>query len=200
MKDDYSFIAPFYNQLVRLVFGNQLTEAKTCFSSSLEGKKILIIGGGVGLDYSSFQSQLRGEYWELSRSMLSKAKDNLKNSQLEFHLGYYEFQVGDQFDEVWLHFVLDTMTDGELDIFLDEIKKSITPAGQLYLADFFEPQTKFQQVLHKTMIQFFRWVTSHRRKNIPDYEKIFIEKGWKKSSEKDFLKGWVKAQIWAKKD
>lgn len=200
MKDDYSFIAPFYYQLAKLVFGNQLTEAKTCFSSSLEGKKILIIGGGVGLDYQPFQTQLTGEYWELSKSMLSKAKVNLKKSQLEFHLGYYEFQDGNQFDEVWLHFVLDTMTDEELDIFLDEIKKCITPTGQLYLADFFEPKTKFQQVLHKAMIQFFRWVTSHRRKNIPDYEKFFIEKGWKKTSEKGFLKGWVKAQIWAKKD
>ena len=74
VKDRYSFIAPFYSFLAKLIFGNDLKELKTQFVANLEQKKILIIGGGDGLDYWDFQADLSGEYWEISEAMLGKAK------------------------------------------------------------------------------------------------------------------------------
>ncbi|SFA91377.1 Ubiquinone/menaquinone biosynthesis C-methylase UbiE [Algoriphagus aquimarinus] len=196
VKDHYSFLAPFYNHLTKLVFGDQLMLAKAHFVEELSSKKILIIGGGDGLDYLGFQAQLSGEYWEISHAMLSKAKVNLVKSSLTYHLDFFQAEKGKLFDEVWLHFVLDTMKDEEIHSLLGEIRKSIKPAGRIYLSDFFAPKNFYQRFMHRSMITFFRLVTKHKRASIPDYEKIFLANNWKKNSEKKFLKGWVKAQIW----
>ncbi|SFU03455.1 Methyltransferase domain-containing protein [Algoriphagus locisalis] len=197
MKDQYSLLAPFYNRLTKLVFGEDLTLAKRHFVENIEGRKVLIIGGGDGLAYQSFQNHLSGEYWEISRAMLQKAEVNLEESGLSFHLGF--FQAEKEFDEVWLHFVLDTMLDEEIESLLREIRKSLKPQGTIHLADFFSPQNFFQRIKQGSMIGFFRIAANHKRKNLPDYEAILENQNWVKMAEKDFLEGWVKAQKWSLK-
>ncbi|MEN2283287.1 methyltransferase domain-containing protein [Algoriphagus sp. SE2] len=200
MKDSYQLIAPYYNLLTKLVFGKHLREAKTCFISSLKSKKILIIGGGDGLDYQEIQSDLTGEYWELSSSMLELAKGNLQKSELHFYLGDFQRKEDMLFDEVWFHFVLDTMSDEEIEGMLNEIKAVLTDKGRLYFVDFFQPVTTKQKLLNQVMIKFFRLFASHKREDIPDYEIILKKNGWTFIEGKGFLKGWVKAQLWAKID
>ena len=197
MKDQYSLLAPFYNRLTKLVFGDQLKWAKTCFAENLSGKKVLIIGGGDGLDYRICQDEFEGEYWEISRSMLQKSKINLEESGLSFRLGFFQAEKVNVFDEVWLHFVLDTMRDEEIESLLQEIRKSLKPNGKIYLADFFMPQSLSQRVINWNMITFFRLMVNHKRANLPDYEEILQRQNWVKNSEKEFLKGWVKAQLWS---
>lgn len=196
MKDHYSFLAPIYSSLANLVFGDELAKAKSCFVEDHSKKRVLVIGGGDGLDYREFGSHLSGEYWEISRSMLDKAKSNLAESSMSFHLGFFKGEKGKLFDEVWLHFVLDTMSDEEIKALLVEVKKSLKPKAGIYLADFFSPQKLTQQLINFLMITFFRVVAAHKRKNLPDYERIFCECGFQKSQEKTFLTSWVKAQLW----
>lgn len=196
MKDHYSLLASFYNHLTKLVFGYQLKWAKNCFVQNLPRKRILIIGGGDGFDYKELQHQLSGEFWEISQSMLRLAEINLYNSQLNFQLGDFQAEEGNLFDEIWLHFVLDTMNDEEIVSLLREIKKSIQPEGRIYVADFFTPKDGFQRLVNRIMISFFRIVTNHKRVNLPDYEQLLQSNDWEKTMEEEFLKGWVKAQIW----
>lgn len=196
MKDRYSFIAPVYTSLARSVFGLDLKQAKVAFCHDVKGKKILIIGGGDGVDYVHFIREMKGEYWELSAAMLSKAQSNLKGSGLTFHLGNFKAEKGKQFDEVWLHFVLDTMKDDELEKFLSEVKKSLKVDAQIYFCDFFPPKTKTQKILHALMISFFRLTADHTRKDVPNYERCFRKLGFLPEEEKKWRKGWVKAQLW----
>lgn len=196
MKDSYGLIAPYYNQLAKLVFGKSLQSAKLHFATQIERKNILIIGGGDGIDYKKIQSSLHGQYWELSESMLNLARVHLSASDLDFQLGSFQPTKNLLFDEVWLHFVLDTFNDSEIHDLLLNLRKVIKPEGKIYLADFFSPQNLSQKILHRSMISFFRMIAQHKRKNIPDYEMLFKEGKWMKLEEKVFLKGWVKAQIW----
>ncbi|WP_192348055.1 hypothetical protein [Algoriphagus sp. Y33] len=196
MKDHYSLLAPYYNSLTKLVFGNELKHAKSHFAENISNKKILIIGGGDGLDYRDFQDQLAGDYWEISGSMLNRAKVNLAESKLTFCLGYFQAKPHKLYDEIWLHFVLDTMQDDEITVLLQEIKKSLTAEGRIHIADFFEPKNAYQRFLNKGMITFFRIAANHRRTGIPDYEQLLFAEHWQKSSEKEFVGGWVKAQLW----
>lgn len=193
-SDAYRWIAPFYFRLSRLVFGDRLRESKTIFLSDLSAKRILIIGGGDGLDYEEIQEDMSGEFWELSVSMLGQAKKNLWNSRLSFYLG--NFRSNQQFDLICLPFVLDTMPAEELESFLVSFKKNLKPDGQVFLSDFFEPVSFRQKILHQLMISFFRLVTRHRRKDVPNYESVFGKAGLKLSQEKKLLKGWVRAQLW----
>ncbi len=196
MKDRYANIAPFYSALARSVFGNVLTDVKTAGASSLNQKRILIIGGGDGLDYSSFQSDLSGEYWELSDAMLLKAKKNLDKSKLEFHLGNFQSNPQNLFDEVWLHFVLDTFTDEKLKDFLTDLKKSLKPFSSLYVADFFAPTTSTQRVVQFFMLKFFQIFTAHERSDLPALDSTLEEQGFKKTIEISRKGGWIRGQIW----
>src|SRR5690606_36801874 len=130
--------------------------SKWHFLENIAGKKVLISGGGDGLDYQSFRNNLSGEYWEISRSMLRKAEVNLKESGLSFHLGYFQAEKEKEFDEVWLHFVLDTMSDKEIESLLREIRICLKAEGTIYLADFFTPQNFYQRFKQGSMISFFR--------------------------------------------
>lgn len=200
MKDSYGFIAPYYNRLAKLVFGNQLDLAKRSFISDLRKKKLLIIGGGDGKDYQNHQEELKGDYWELSQAMLQLAKKNLPKSSLDFHWGYFKQKENQTYDEIWLHFVLDTMLDLEIVGFLDQLKKSLAPRGKIFFVDFFQPTTLKNKVLQFFMISFFRIMAQHKRKNIPEYEEHFKRCLWEKEEEQIFLKGWIKAQLWKKSD
>jgi ubiquinone/menaquinone biosynthesis C-methylase UbiE len=160
----------------------------------LSPKKVLFIGGGDGSDYLEKQNEIQGEFWELSDSMLNRARKNLEKSGLSFHLG--NFRSNQQFDLICLPFVLDTLPDQELDSFLFSFKKNLKPGGQVFLSDFFEPITFLQKILHQLMMSFFRFATGHRRKDVPDYESAFGKAGFKLSQEKKLLKGWVKTQLW----
>jgi len=170
--------------------------AKTYFVDQLATKNILIIGGGDGKDYKPFQQDLHGEYWELSFAMLHLAQRHLVNSQLVFCLGECQPSVGKYFDEVWLHFVLDTMTDEEIASLMNQIRGSLNPGGRICLVDFFKPKSIRQQFANWCMISFFRLIVNHKRKNLPDYDQILMAKNWKKVAQKEFLGGWVKSQLW----
>lgn len=196
VKDRYSFIAPVYSLLAKLVFGSDLKKSKLAFISKLRTKKLLIVGGGDGLDYRDFDSDLNGEYWELSPAMLLKAKDCLKGSQLTFHLGQFNPDPQRKFDEVWLHFVLDTMPDAELEAFLLKVKNVLKVNGLINLCDFFPPQTYKQQILHGLMITFFRITTGHPRKDVPDYPKVLKKLGFQQEKKLSWRRGWIRAQLW----
>jgi ubiquinone/menaquinone biosynthesis C-methylase UbiE len=192
--DAYRRIAPFYSALSRLVFGDQLKQSKTIFLEDISAKKILIIGGGDGSDYMEIQDKIQGEFWELSKSMLDQARNNLGKSGLSFHLG--KFNSDRKFDMICLPFVLDTMQDEELHNFIFSLKKNLSSEGKVFLSDFFQPVNLRQKALNWFMIQFFRRVTGHRRNDIPNYGLAFENAGLKLLQEEKFLKGWVRAQIW----
>ncbi|UZD21098.1 class I SAM-dependent methyltransferase [Algoriphagus halophytocola] len=194
MKDQYSLLAPWYSSLVKFIFGQKLKEAKLCFLDDAKSKRVLIIGGGDGLDYAEIEADISGEYWELSDSMLKKAKANLQFSQLDFRLG--NFEAGKKSDEVWLHFVLDTLPDEAIESLLEEIKLALKAGGRIVFADFFRPKNYRQKFLNQVMITFFRLVAGHHRKDLPDYSGFFSKKGFSKTEEQRFMEGWVKAQVW----
>lgn len=194
MKDHYSLIASRYSDLAKFVFGTTLKESKLMFACDFPGKKLLFIGGGDGSDYMEIQEEIQGEFWELSQSMLDEARKNLQKSGLSFHLG--NFDSDEKFDLICLPFVLDTLPDEELESLLFSLKKNLNSDGKVFLSDFFQPVSFRQKVLHWSMIQFFRLLTGHRRKDIPDYDLAFGKAGFILSKEKKLLKGWVKAQIW----
>lgn len=199
MKDNYRWLAPVYTPLSRMVFGNQLHEAKTCFLSNIPNKKVLILGGGDGWDYRGFQENLTGKFVELSPSMLSKAEKNLKDSKLDFvpaTVGMGPFDFKEKYDVILLPFVLDTFTDQDLELFFSKVKDSLNYGGEVILADFFPSQNWRQEVMIKTIISGFRMLARHVRQDLPDYEYFFKSIGMEKVEERIWRKGWIKAQIW----
>lgn len=194
MKDAYGRIARYYSWLSNLVFGNLLKEANRAFLESSMEKSILIIGGGDGKSYVGLEENLLGEFWEKSPAMLKLAKKHLSGSKLRFHLG--EFQSQRKADFIFLPFVLDTLSDEQLEKLLLQLRENLNPSGKVVFSDFFPPTTFLQITVLKLMILFFRLVTSHSRKDLPDYEYFFVKTGYQKMEEKCWKKGWIRAQVW----
>lgn len=194
MKDSYRFLAPVYSKISALAFGKTREVASISFLEKLDGKRILIIGGGDGSAFKPLAKSLSGHYWELSPSMLHLAKWNLKNSGLSFHLG--EFQGGEMFDFICLPFVLDTFLDEEFPEFLQKIRESLAPSGRVFLSDFFPPQHFSQKLFHQGIIWFHRMMTNHRRNDLPHYTRFFDQAGFSLLEEKNWKSGWIRAQLY----
>ncbi|MBY5952175.1 MAG: class I SAM-dependent methyltransferase [Cyclobacteriaceae bacterium] len=196
MKDNYRLVGRVYRPLSRLVFGKKLSHANAHFLSQYLSGKTLIIGGGEGYDYREFQDRLSGEYWELSESMLNKAKENLQSSELSFHLG--SFRSSGPFDLVLLPFVLDTLTDEQISKFLHRVDQNLKPGGMVILSDFFKTDSARQSIITALMIAFFRLVAGHCRKDLPDHISWLSAQGWILKEEKVWKNGWIRAQVWVK--
>jgi len=196
VKDLYSSVAPFYSFLAKLVFGSSLVEAKLFHLEGRSLGKILIIGGGDGFDYLDLKHPINGEFWEKSESMLLHAKKNLHETGLSFYLGDFADSAEVDFDEIWLHFVLDTLKDEELTEFLETCRSKLSENGKIYLTDFYSPVTSKQKLIHKSMIRFFKVAAAYPRNKVPDYEKFLSEAGLIKTHEKKFKKGWIRSSVW----
>ena len=192
MSDRYFFVAPFYQRLSQVVFGKDLLEANRIFLG--KGKTSLIIGGGDGLAYRDFRENLKGEFWDLSEGMTRLARKNLKGSSLSVHIGTWP-GFG-KFDQVYFPFVLDTMSDAEVQTLLSQIKEALNPGGEVIVSDFFAPVTWGQKVTQKVMILFFRVFTRHQRMDLPDISSLCKKAGFSLIQENFWRKGWIRAQRW----
>ena len=196
MKDNYRWLTPVYELLSSLVFGQTLKQSKTCYLSNIRNKHLLIIGGGTGSDYQSVQRDMKGDFVEVSVSMLRKAEKNLESSELNFHLG--EIPLGKTYDLILLPFVLDTLIDEELEELLMKIKAVSKQGGLIYLSDFFPQKNRRNKLLQSLMIRFFRAFTKHPRKDLPDYKEFLEKAGFRLLKEKTWSEDWVRAQLWQK--
>lgn len=127
-------------------------------------------------------------------------KKNLIKSELEFHLGDFGGSDQKRYDEVWLHFVLDTMPDADFMIFIAQVKTHLMPQGNVHIADFSSPKTLWQKILHAGMLQFFRILTAHPRKDLPANNPLMKSAGFELLKEMKWEKGWILSQVWRIKD
>jgi hypothetical protein len=194
MSDAYGFLAPFYQLLSRVIFGRDLIYANQAYLEGNKGKKLLIIGGGDGVAYRDFEGSMKCEFWELSPRMTQLAKRSLKTSGLKIQTGAWLGRG--KFDRAYLPFVLDTMTDNEIAVLLSEIKEALLGEGKVVVSDFFEPVRIHQKLILKGMICFFRFFTSHQRKDLPKLNSLFQNAGFELVQEKRWRKGWIRTQVW----
>ncbi len=194
MSDAYGFLAPIYQSFSRTFFGNDLIYANQAFLEESEGKKLLIIGGGDGMAYRDFVQNIQGEYWDSSSKMAEIALRNLRSSGLKVHVGSWPGKG--EFDRIVLPFVLDTLSDSEIQSLLSQVKSGLSNHGQVIVSDFFEPVSFGQKVIQKIMIWFFRAFAAHQRKDLPAFSSFFKSEGFELIEEKKWRKGWIRAQLW----
>lgn len=194
MSDAYSLLAPIYQPLSRLVFGRDLIYANQAFLEGIIGKKLLIIGGGDGAAYREFRGNMQGEFWDKSPSMTQLASRNLATSGLTIRTGTWP-GIG-KFDRIYLPFVLDTLTDLEIEEILFQVWKSLNVDGQVIISDFYTPQTYLQRLIQGMMIVSFRILVKHLRNDLPNISENMKAAGFSIIREKIWRHGWIRAQVY----
>lgn len=200
----FDFVAPVYDWLARLVFGQTLlTAQQAAWQPMRSGAGVLVLGGGTGAFLPVLLSQKRPcqlLYVEASVAMLNRARFAPDAGGVEFRHGTEtSLRPGESFDYILLPFVLDLYPPDDLrQRLLPRLLAALRPGGALIVTDFDRPQTAWQRGQLRLMIWFFRLTA-----NIPvctwtDWPQALRDAGLTEQHPRLFRQGQLRAGCWVR--
>lgn len=202
---NFDFIAPYYDKIVKLVFGNRLRRAQIQLFPLLPKKqRILLIGGGTGWILPELIRICQPSeivYLEKSAQMLSLSKKQISDDCPIIWVcgGEAKLLEFGQFDLVFTPFLLDLFPEPELELHIVQPLVSILkPSGHWLLVDFFQTNHYYFTFLTKVMYTFFRYVSGVTNSQLADYPKLLSRNKLLLKHSQEWMKGYVKAQLWQK--
>lgn len=199
----YNFIAPFYDALAAIILGPKFHGSKWAFLDIIQpGDTVLVIGGGTGANLPDILKRCgkKGKviYMEASEKMLDKAKKRVPinySDQVEFICRTdFKFQEKYNFDVIVTQFLLDVLTDQDINALFEQVNQRITSDSKWLFLDFFPVKDK--QFLIWAMISVFGMLTRHPRKELPDYSGFFTNWGWEEAKVRAFKNGFYQAKVY----
>lgn len=203
MKSNFNFIAPFYDQLAYLIYGDNLLEAKKAFFPLIPpDANVLLMGAGTGNilnDLFEKNPTVQIDFVEPSRAMIRIAQKRLLEKfqrQVNFICGdHHAIPAGKRYHVVTSFFVLDCFKQGEALEFGKAITSGLEQNGLWLFADFFYTKNKLQRGLIWFMYRFFRVTANISADKLPDYNALMERLNFKVTGEKILLKGLIRSQI-----
>lgn len=204
----YGSLAPFYDLTSTLVYGGLLQRVNKSSLQwlDIEGKSILIVGGGTGkwLDRSLLKDLAKANkvlFLDSSAEMLGKARSYVKkkhkNSGILFRkIDLFKEESKIEYDIVVVNFVLDCLPDRRITEFMDVIKTHLKPDGVLVVSEFVLDQrnsTFFNRILIRLSYWFFRLMTNISRKSLPQLNDKFSLAGFYLKNVHFWKKGLIRA-------
>lgn len=208
-------IAPIYDLLAKLIFGNAIDQAqKQYFSLLPEKSTILFIGGGSGRVLTELIKIVQPEritYVEASSNMLKQAQQRLLSLQkykaydieMTFiHGTEHDIPTLNQYDVLMTFFLFDIYPTQEAKKLAQKLSQHLKPSGIWLFADFCETGTGFKlhwkKVLLKLMYKFFSLVSNVQNQSLPDYQAIFKETHYFPVEERYFYHNFIISTIYRK--
>ena len=204
MAGGFDRIAPYYDSLARLVFGDSIRRCQLEYLNKIPlGAKVLILGGGTGWLLAKMMKAnptCRVWYLESSLKMIEIAKAGLKdlsNADVFFIHGTEKNlqQRNDiYFDAVITNFYFDLFTSSSLKDALEHIKKCVYPGSKLLVSDFVDREW-WQQFLLFLMYRFFRWTCAIEARTLPDWQRQLEEAGFAECSTTWYYRAFIKSSL-----
>lgn len=203
MPGNFNFIAPIYDPLAFLVYGNNLIRAKKYFFQKIPPQaQMLFMGGGTGNilnDLLEKKPDAHIDFVEPSRAMTRIAAKNLNEkfrSQVNFICGdHRRIPPEVQYDVVTSFFVMDCFPQEGAIEFANAITSSLKSNGLWLFADFFNTGKFHHRTLLWFMYRFFKTVAGIPASQLPDYTAIFRAVKFSVREEKKFLNGLIRSLI-----
>jgi len=203
MPANFNFIAPVYDPLAFLVYGNNLKKAKKAFFEKIPSHaRILLMGGGTGNilnDLLEKKPFVIVDFVEASSAMMKIAEKNLKKefqSRINFINGdHHSILKGAEYDVITSFFVIDCFKQEDAIEFANAITSVLKPDGIWLFADFFETGKSYHHALLWIMYRFFRVVSRIPTLKLPDYNAIFRAVKFKVREEKIILNGLIHSLV-----
>ncbi|MBA9076844.1 class I SAM-dependent methyltransferase [Rufibacter quisquiliarum] len=205
---DFNLIAPVYDTLAVLVFGQAQKRAQQHFLPQIPaGARVLVLGGGSGFLLTQlFGCCTPGKvlFLEASGTMLQKARQRLLHLP---HAAAVEFRCGTEqdllphetFHVVLTPFVLDLFTPPEAAAMINRLAAALLPSGLWLHTDFHLSaggrNRRWQQFLLWAMYRFFRKVSQISASRLPPLDQLLGEAGFAPRQQAFFYRGFIKAQV-----
>lgn len=201
MKNDFDRVAPIYDLLAKIVFGDKLAKVQKEYLDHLSiNSKVLIVGGGTGkiLEWLPIEKRLAVTFVEMSDKMITKAKS--RNSQAlntNFHLGdIMEFEG--KFDYIIANFFFDCFEERTLIKVLKKLNNQLYTQGKLIVADFSINYKNRDKIINRLMHWFFKVVSNLESKELKDIRRIIIASGFCETHFKRCDRGQLFAGVYLK--
>ena len=203
MPGNFNFIAPIYDPLAFLVYGNNLIDAKKIFFEKIPSHaRLLLMGGGTGNilnDLLKKKPDIIVDFVEASSGMMKIATKNLKKEfqpRVNFITGdHHSIPKDVQYDVITSFFVIDCFKQQDAVEFARAITSVLKHDGIWLFTDFFGTGKFYHRVLLWSMYRFFRVVSRIPTIKLPDYAAIFKEVKFTVREEKRFLNGLIRSLL-----
>jgi len=161
-RRSYDIVAPFYEELARVLSLGRIGSAKRSQLAHLEpGARVLYAGVGSGEDAeAAVRAGIRVTALDLSPRMLARLERRLGDRVGEVDMRCEDFLVheGGPYDAVALNFFLNVFDVSELERVLDHAVALLRPdGGRIAIADFAPPRTRVQRGLFELHYRPLLW-------------------------------------------
>lgn len=205
---NFDKIAPWYDWLTGLVFGNRIRRAQTALLDAIEAPdNWLIVGGGTGWILDEIASrfpQARITYLDNSQKMiqLAQQRNAAHELQVSFRLGTVDtLSAEESFDLIFTPFFLDLFTNEELARVCQKLDAALRPGGVWLVADFSLPDGLFRSLgwlLIRAMYAFFGFVSGLTTRQLPDYQANFSKTYYRLCFHHKFVGGLIESKVFLK--
>ncbi|EJF08267.1 type 12 methyltransferase [Pontibacter sp. BAB1700] len=209
---NFNSIAPVYDGLSHLVFGNALRRAQVEHLSLIPEKaNVLLIGGGSGWlleQLLRYRPLAEVTYLEASEKMLEMTRRRIglripsALPDITFRLGTEDsLQHGETYDVILTPFLLDLFPYKRLAYLMDRLCAALRPQGLWLFSDFWPtqvPAPAWQRILLRSMYTFFGKVSQVSATRLPDFEHHFARLPLEELQAASFYGGLVQAKVYRK--
>ena len=192
--NNFNFVAPFYDSLVSLVFGQQIEKASDFFLGDIKGQKVLVFGGGTGKILEALDKSNEVTYIEKSAKMIDIAQRRSMGNVSFLNQDALLFSSSDDFDVVVCPFFLDCFNDKNLDSLITSIKRIMAYNGKLIVSDF--QRTNSNGLLIWIMHLFFRVFSGLESKKLVNIHSRIVKKGLILENEEFFHKNMIFSRVY----
>jgi len=205
MSANYDNSAWFYDRLSRLFYGDALIKAQVYLLEFIPADAtVLIVGGGTGWILEQIAKKhpagLRITYVEVSARMINHAeKRNAGGNRVVFINDAVEHtSLQPDFDVVLTPFVFDSFSDQTMKGVFGHIHSVLNPGGIWLYSDFRLTKKRWQRLLLKTMLKFFKALCNIEASQLPNVERQFKLHGYTLVESRTFFKDFVISMVYKK--
>ncbi len=197
MSSGFDSIAPYYDRLARLVFGNSIVACQSHLVPAVKnGGNVLIVGGGTGAFLPALlrdKQDLHVDFVELSGPMINRAKLRLGNgASVSFiQASIFGFVPSRKYDTVFFPFFFDLFASAEVEKLIAQITTFCTSEAQLLVAEFAVPPNSrgWKPLVMKLMYLFFKFTCGITARQLPDWKTAVRSAKWNLKEETLFFHG-----------
>ena len=188
MSNNYNSIAGIYDPIKTLIFGKSLILNEVQIINKLKFRNLLVVGCGSSefLEYINLDKIERIVLLDSSKKMCEISSKRVVKLEIEHKCevifqNFNKWSSEDTFDAISFPYILDCLSDQEIDQFIEKSYDMCSETGKLVISDFKASQGhfSFSNLLIPLMYIFFKLTSGINRKYIPDYSKHINNKNWK---------------------
>ena len=209
---DFDPLAKIYRWMEYCSFGPILERCRFHFLPQCSGaRKALILGDGDGrftarLLASNHKVQV--DAVDASAAMLTELRQRVQQAAPNaikrlktFHIDIRDFvPTGNDYDLVVSHFLLDCLTDTEVECLIERILPHLDPNAEWIISEFSISHRGWRRIYTGLVIHFlyfaFNKMTHLRVRHIPNYAQILCRFGFHRREQNHFLGGLLVAEVW----